>query len=94
MTFCGCHIGVRLSELHFEHPREDLGFLGSSEALPQLRGLPIILLIQSKQVRGQVHHDWTIFLRIPPLQSLHAHRFFIFSVGGQGFPPRSRDIAF
>ena len=65
-TFCGCHIGVRLSELHFEHPREDLGFLGPPKALPQLRGLSVVLLIQSKQVRGQVHHGWTVFLRILP----------------------------
>ena len=34
--------------------------------------MPVILLIQSKQVRGQVHHGRTIFLRLPPLQSLHA----------------------
>jgi len=63
---------MRFSKLHLEHPGEDLSFLGSPEALPQLRGLPVILLIQSKQVRGQVHHGWTIFLRILPLQRLHA----------------------
>ena len=63
---------MRFSKLHLEHPGEDLSFLGSPEALPQLRGLPVILLIQSKQVRGQVHHGRTVLLRIPPLQSLHA----------------------
>jgi hypothetical protein len=35
-TLCGCHIGVRFSKLHFEHPGEDLGFLSSAETLPQL----------------------------------------------------------
>ena len=36
MTFCDYHIGMRFSELHLEHPREDLGFLGSAEVHPQL----------------------------------------------------------
>ena len=58
---------MRFGELHLEHPSEDLGFFGVLEARPQLQGLPVILLIQSKQVRGQVHHGRTIFLRIPPL---------------------------
>jgi hypothetical protein len=44
-TFCGCHIGMRFSKLHFEHPREDLGFISSAEALPQLRGQLDVLLI-------------------------------------------------
>jgi hypothetical protein len=35
-TFYGCHIGVGFGKLHFEHPGEDLGFLSSAEALPQL----------------------------------------------------------
>ena len=63
---------MHFGELHLEHPGEALGFLGSTEAGPQFQGLPIILLIQSKQIRGQVHRGRTIFLRIPPLQSLHA----------------------
>ena len=67
-----CSTGMRFGELHLEHPVEDLGFLGSMEAAPQFQGLPIILLIQSKQVRGQVHHGWIVFLRILPLQGLHA----------------------
>ena len=71
-TFCGCHIGVRLSELHFEHPRKDLDFLSSAEALPQLLGLPVVLLIQSNQIPGQIYHGWAVFLRVPHLQSLHA----------------------
>jgi hypothetical protein len=33
-TFYGCHIGVHFSKLHFEHPGEDLGFLGPVKALP------------------------------------------------------------
>jgi hypothetical protein len=52
LTFCSCYIGMGFGKLHFEHPREDLGFLSSAEALPQLYGLLVILLIQSKQVRG------------------------------------------
>ena len=71
-TLSGRCTGMRFDKLHLEHPGEDLGLLGSAEALPQLRGLPVILLIQSKQVRGQVHHGGTAFLRVPPLQSLHA----------------------
>jgi hypothetical protein len=35
-TLCGCHIGVRFSKLHFEHPGEDLGFLSSVKTLSQL----------------------------------------------------------
>jgi hypothetical protein len=35
-TLCGYHIGVRFSKLHFKHPGEDLGFLSSTETLPQL----------------------------------------------------------
>ena len=58
---------MRFGKLHLEHRGEDLGFLGSTEALPQLRGLLVKLLIPSKQVRGQVHHGWTVFLRILPL---------------------------
>jgi hypothetical protein len=54
-TFYGCHIGVRFSNL--EHPNEDLGFVGPVKALLQLRGMLVILLIQSKQVHGQVHHS-------------------------------------
>ena len=45
LTFYGYRTGMRFGELHLEHPREHLGFLGSIEAPPQLRGLPIILLI-------------------------------------------------
>ena len=37
--------GMRFSELHLEHPGEDLGLLGSTEADPQFQGLPVILLI-------------------------------------------------
>jgi hypothetical protein len=43
---------MRFGKLHLEHLGEDLGFLGSPKTLPQLRGMPVILLIQSKQVRG------------------------------------------
>ena len=64
--------GMCFGELHLEHLGEDLGFLGSPEADPQFQGMPIVLLIQSKQVRGQVHHGRTILLCILPLQSLHA----------------------
>ena len=63
---------MRFGKLHLEHPGEDLGFLGSMEIAPQFQGLPVILLIQSKQIRGQVHHGGAIFLRISPLQGLHA----------------------
>ena len=59
-------------KLHLEHSGEDLGFLHPPKVDPQFQGLPVILLIQSKQVRGQVHHGRTIFLRLLPLQSLHA----------------------
>jgi hypothetical protein len=45
LTLHGCNIGMGFSKLHFKYPREDLGFLNSVEALPQLRGLPIVLLI-------------------------------------------------
>jgi hypothetical protein len=34
LTFCGCHIGVRFSKLHLEHPDEDLGFIDPVKALP------------------------------------------------------------
>ena len=47
-TLSGCRTGMRFGKLHLEHPREDLEFLGSPEALPQLQGLLVILLIQSK----------------------------------------------
>ena len=63
---------MRFDELHLEHPGEDLGFPSAPKARPQFQGLMVILLIQSEQVRGQVHHGGTILLRIPPLQSLHA----------------------
>ena len=63
---------MRFGELHLEHPVEDLSFLGVPKARPQLQGLTVVLLIQSEQVRGQVHHGGTVFLRIPPLQSLYA----------------------
>ena len=63
---------MRFGKLHLEHPVEDLSFLGPPEADPQFQGLPVILLIQSNQVRGQVHHGGTVLLRVPPLQSLHA----------------------
>ena len=72
LTLNGCCTGMCFGKLHLEHLGEDLGFLGSPEALPQLRGLLVILIIQSKQVRGHVHYGSTLFLRIPPLQSLHA----------------------
>ena len=62
---------MRFGELHLEHPIEDQGFLGAPEARPQLQGLTVVLLIQSEQVRGQVHHGRTIFLCISPLQVLH-----------------------
>jgi len=67
-----CSIGMRLGELHLEDSGEDLSFLRPPEADPQFQGLPVILLIQGKKVRGQMHHGRTILLRIPPLQSLHA----------------------
>ena len=67
LTLCGYRTGMRFGKLHLEHPGEHLGFLDSLEALPQLRGLLVILLIQSKKVHGQVHHGRTIFLRISPL---------------------------
>ena len=35
-TLYGYRIGMRFSKLHLEPPGEDLGFLGSLEALPQL----------------------------------------------------------
>jgi hypothetical protein len=60
------------SKLHFKHPGKDLGFLSSAEALPQLRGLPVILLIQGKQVRGQVHHGQVVLLHVLAQQGLHA----------------------
>ena len=63
---------MRFSELHLEHPVEDLIFLGTLKARPQLQGLTVILLIQSEQVCGQVHHGGTVLLHIPSLQSLHA----------------------
>ncbi|XP_066351390.1 uncharacterized protein [Miscanthus floridulus] len=40
---------MRFSELHLEHPIEDLGFLGTPKAHPQLQGLTVVLLIQSEQ---------------------------------------------
>ena len=40
-----CSTGMRFSELHLEHPVEDLSFLGSTEVDPQFQGLPVILLI-------------------------------------------------
>jgi hypothetical protein len=73
LTLGSCHIGVGFSKLHFEHPGEDLGFLSSAEALPQLRGLSVIMLVQSKQVRGQIHHSRVVFVHVLTQQSLHAN---------------------
>ena len=36
LTLYGYHTSMRFSELHLEHPGDDLGFLGSPKALPQL----------------------------------------------------------
>ena len=44
LTLRGYRTVMHFGELHLEHPREDLGFLGSPEAL-QLQGLLVILLI-------------------------------------------------
>jgi hypothetical protein len=41
------------------------------KTLPQLRGPLVVLLIQSKQVRGQVHHSRAVFLHVPTQQSLY-----------------------
>jgi hypothetical protein len=35
-TLSGRYIVMGFSKLHFEHPREDLGFLSTAETLPQL----------------------------------------------------------
>jgi hypothetical protein len=61
-TFCICQAGVCFSKLHFKHPGEDLGFLSSAKALPQLHSLPIILFIQSQQVHGHMNHDRVVLL--------------------------------
>jgi hypothetical protein len=60
------------SKLHFEHPREDLGFLSTAETHPQLQGLSVVLLIQGKQVRAQVHHSQVVLLHVLTQQGLHA----------------------
>jgi hypothetical protein len=76
---------VRFSKLHLEHPDKDVNFFGPVKALPQLQGLPVVLLIQSKQLRGQVHHGRAIFLHVSTQQSLytslHTHGFL--SKGGK-----------
>jgi hypothetical protein len=44
-TLSGLYISMGFSKLHFEHPGEDLIFISMTEALPQLRGLSVVLLI-------------------------------------------------
>ena len=63
---------MRFGKLHLEHLVEDLGFPGAPKARPQFQGLTIVLLIQSEQVRGHVHHGGTVLLHNSSLQSLHA----------------------
>jgi hypothetical protein len=47
--YSGCS-GMRLGKLHVELPSVDLGFFGSVDAIPQLRALLVMLLIEGKQV--------------------------------------------
>jgi hypothetical protein len=56
---------VGFCKLHIQHMGEGLSFFGSVKTAPQLRSLLVILLIQDKQVRGQVHHGWVVLLHIP-----------------------------
>ena len=53
-----------LGKLHMELPGVDLAFFGSVDAIPQLRGLSIVLLIEGEQVGDHVLHDRVIFLTL------------------------------
>ena len=56
-------------ELHVELLGGDLSFFGSVDALPQLRGLLVMMLIEGKQVDDHVLDGGVIFLT---LQGFHA----------------------
>jgi hypothetical protein len=47
-AFCGGCSGMRFGELHVELPGTNLGFFGSMDALPRLRGLLVVLLIEAQ----------------------------------------------
>ena len=46
MAFYGGCLGPCFGELHVELPGIDLGSFGLVDALSQLRGLPIVLLVE------------------------------------------------
>ena len=63
----GCS-GMCLGKLHMELPGVDLGFFGSVDAIPQLGGLSVVLLIEGEWVGDHVLHGRVIFLT---LQGFH-----------------------
>jgi hypothetical protein len=67
-AFCGGCSGMHFGELHVL-PSIDLGFFSSMDALPQLGGLLVVLLLEGQQVGGHVLHARVIFLS---LQGFHA----------------------
>ena len=54
--------GMCFGKLYVELPSYNLGSFGSVDALSQLRGLLVVLLVEGKQVGGHALHGGVVFL--------------------------------